>query len=131
MAVKERRKKILVCEDDEELAELLQILLEAGGYEVTLAADGTRCLEAFSRVRPDMLILDLDIPHKNGYQVLEQLREQGRTRDACIFVMSTEERTSDILRCQRLGAAAYITKPFDVTVLLAEIDKALKAAVGR
>lgn len=106
-------KKILVCDDDDTLVGLLESLLETAGYDVITAEDGFECVEKFVSEKPDLLILDLDMPRKTGFDVLDDLKRRGEAGNGVpVFVLSGRERQEDVQRASQFGVVGYITKPF-------------------
>jgi two-component system alkaline phosphatase synthesis response regulator PhoP len=119
-----RAARILVIEDNEDLAFGLRNNLEIEGYEVGLAADGLVGLERVREHRPDLVVLDLMLPGLDGYRVLRQMREDDVTIPVLILTARGEE--ADKVRGFRLGADDYVTKPFGVLELMARIDALLR-----
>ncbi|MGH7530924.1 MAG: response regulator transcription factor [Gemmatimonadales bacterium] len=114
-------KRILVIEDNPDLAYGLRNNLEIEGYEVEVAKDGTRGLaRAKAPPAPDLLILDLMLPGMDGFRLLRSLREEGYGMPVLILTARGEE--ADKVRGLRLGADDYVTKPFGVLELLARVD---------
>ena len=118
-------KKILVCEDDECLIQLLQMVLEGSGYAFVGAHDGEAGLESFYAERPDVMILDIDMPRKDGFQVLQEIRDAGALNGTKVFFLSGKEKKADLERARQLGAFAYMIKPFNCEALVEWMGKAL------
>lgn len=116
--------KILIIEDDANLAAGLQYNLEQGGYEVVTAPDGKAGLALARSESPDLIILDLMLPKLPGMEVLRSLREAGST--VPIFILSALDDEVEKVRGFDLGAVDYVTKPFGVAELLARIRVRLK-----
>jgi DNA-binding response OmpR family regulator len=116
--------RILVVEDNADLAYGLRNNLEIEGYAVEVAEDGPGGLEAVRTVEPDLVILDLMLPGINGYRVLRTLRAEGRTVPVLILTAKGEE--ADKVLGFRLGADDYVTKPFGVLELLARVQAILR-----
>jgi len=122
----ERRSRVLVVEDTREYAEALERTLQLEGHEVLLAG---RAIEALARARaepPDLVVLDLGLPDKDGYHVLRELRERGV--DAPVLILSARSLEADKVEGFRLGADDYVTKPFGALELLARISALLRRA---
>jgi DNA-binding response OmpR family regulator len=117
-------KRILVVEDNPDLAYGLRNNLEIEGYEVRLAGDGPEGLEAARSWRPDLVILDLMLPGADGLRVLHELRREGRSMPVLILTARGEE--ADKVRGLRLGADDYVTKPFGLLELLARVEALLR-----
>lgn len=122
--------RVLVVEDNSDLAFGLVTALETGGYEVELVSDGAAGLErARLTPRPDLLILDLMLPRMTGFRVLRTLREEGNQVPVIILTARAEE--ADKVQGFRLGADQYVTKPFGVIELLARVDALLERRAAR
>ena len=116
--------RILIVEDNRDLAYGLRNNLEIEGYEVEVAADGVTGLAAARQRRPDLVVLDLMIPGMDGYQVLRHMRKDGLDQPVLILTARGEE--TDKVTGFRLGADDYVTKPFGVLELLARIEALLR-----
>jgi DNA-binding response OmpR family regulator len=117
-------KRILVVEDNRDLAEGLQRNLEHDGFRVTVAGTAASALELADRDVPDLVVLDLGLPDRDGYHVLEQLR--SRDYRSPVLILSARGLEADKVRGFRLGADDYVTKPFGVMELLARISALLR-----
>jgi DNA-binding response OmpR family regulator len=116
---------VLVVDDDPLIAGMLRLVLEGEGYEVREAPDGRAALESVRDDAPDVMVLDMMMPHVDGYGVLSALREDalgGSTRVVMLTCCSAEE---DVARCLRMGADDYLTKPVDVDFLLRTVQRLL------
>ena len=120
----DQAKKILICDDDDTLLGLIEAILQGAGYDVVTAEDGFECLDRFSAERPDMLIIDIDMPNKNGFEVLEELTRAGSLGRMPLFVLSGRERKEDLERAQSFGARGFIVKPFSGDVLIGKVKEA-------
>ena len=118
------RGRLLVVEDNADLAYGLRNSLEIAGYEVLVAHDGVRGLELARGGAPDLLILDLMLPGIDGYRVLRTLREEGVQTPVLILTARGEE--GDKVLGFRLGADDYVTKPFGVLELIARVEARLR-----
>lgn len=117
-------KRILVVEDDPSIAIGLRINLESEGYEVHLAEDGESGLELARSIAPDLVLLDLMLPKKNGLEVLHDLRNEGRMMP--IIILSAKSGEMDKVAGLELGAEDYVAKPFSLAELLARVRGALR-----
>ena len=117
-------KKILIVEDNADLALGLRNNLEIEGYIVVVAHDGAEGLAAARDLAPDLVVLDLMLPSMDGYRVLHELRASGSTAPVLLLTAKSEE--VDKVRGLRLGADDYVTKPFGVLELLARIEALLR-----
>lgn len=117
--------RILIAEDDVDLALSLRDCLAGEGYDVTVVGDGRQALDAFATtVRPDLLLLDLMLPRVTGFDVLRQLRDDGVPTP--IVVLSARADETDKVRCLDLGADDYLTKPAGLLELNARIRARLR-----
>lgn len=116
--------RILLVEDNRDLAFGLRNNLEIEGYEVETAETGKGGLDAFARTTPDLLILDLMLPELDGFRVLRSLRKEGHSTPILILTARGEE--ADKVRGLRMGADDYVTKPFGLLELLARVEALLR-----
>jgi len=111
--------RILFVDDDLKYSMLLKRFLEAEGYDVTYAGNGVIALEQFPRVKPDLVLLDINMPGLNGFEVAGRIRETDR--HVLIFFLSDRSDKSDRLQGFRLRANDYLAKPFYPEELIARI----------
>ena len=116
--------KILIVEDNADLAFGLRNNLEIEGYEVAVAHDGVAGLAAAQSHAPDLVVLDLMLPQMDGYRVLHELRASGSK--AAVLLLTARSEEADKVRGLRLGADDYVTKPFGVLELIARIEALLR-----
>ena len=116
--------KILIVEDDPSILRGLEMNLQAEGFETITAVDGRAALDRAEDTEPDLVILDIMLPHVNGYQVCKKLRD--RNSDVPIILLSAKSAELDIVMGLDLGADDYVTKPFRVAELLARIKAHLR-----
>jgi len=117
-------KRVLVVEDDPSIAIGLRINLESEGYEVHVADDGEAGLELARTIAPDLVLLDLMLPKKNGLEVLHDLRNEGSTTP--VIILSAKSGEMDKVAGLELGAEDYVAKPFSLAELLARVRVALR-----
>lgn len=117
-------KRVLVVEDDPSIAIGLRINLESEGYAVTVAEDGELGLSLARSGAPDLVVLDVMLPKKNGLEVLHELRSEGRTMP--IIILSAKNAEMDKVAGLELGAEDYVAKPFSLAELLARVRAALR-----
>ncbi|MDY0170515.1 MAG: response regulator [Thermoguttaceae bacterium] len=117
-------KRVLLVDDDREIVESLRIALEAKGYEVLIARDGNQGLAMAERENPDLMILDMMMPRRSGFLVLERLR---RTRPVPlrIIMITANEGSRHKAYAELLGVDDYIRKPFAMDRLIASVDRLL------
>ena len=117
-------RRVLVVEDDPSIAIGLRINLESEGYDVHVADDGERGLELARSIEPDLIVLDVMLPKRNGLEVLHDLRAEGRT--VPIIILSAKSAEMDKVAGLELGAEDYVAKPFSLAELLARVRGALR-----
>jgi len=119
-----RKVRVLYVEDEIFLAKIVRETLEGRGFDVVLEEDGGRAVEVFESVKPDVCVLDIMLPNKDGFTIADEIRE--RDRQVPIIFLSAKSQTSDVLNGFKLGANDYIRKPFSVEELIARIDNVVK-----
>ena len=115
--------KVLVVEDDRNIAELLEMYLEKEGYKTVLAYDGGQGLELFHSEKPDMVLLDIMMPVMNGYDVCRAIRAESQVP---VIMLTAKGEIDDKVDGLKLGADDYITKPFQMREVLARIEAVLR-----
>ena len=120
------KPKILIIEDDLDVAEMLNAYFRVQGYEVFTVNWGEDGVRSCQTVHPDLVILDIRLPDIDGYEVARRLRSDRRTADIPIIFLTEKRDRSDRLQGLELGADDYITKPFDVQELRLRVRNALK-----
>ncbi|NOT00247.1 MAG: response regulator transcription factor [Phycisphaerales bacterium] len=116
--------RILIAEDEPDMAMGLRENLQFEGYEVLEAGDGEKALDIALKQRPDLILLDIMMPKVDGFEVCKRVREHGHT--VPIIMLTARAQEMDVVRGLELGADDYITKPFSVRELLARIKVALR-----
>ena len=119
-----RRKKVLVADDDRDIVLALRIRLEAAGYEIVTAMDGREAVEMIRQEKPDLVILDINMPEGNAFAVLDALREDGLEGLPIIFLTADTQEKSQVKAFHR-GIRHYLTKPYDPKTLLVLVEHAL------
>ena len=115
--------KILIVEDDGNIAHLLQLYLEKEGYETKIASDGGKGIELFRSWEPGLVLLDIMLPVMDGWAVCRKIRESSKTP---IIMMTAKGQTDDKVNGLELGADDYIVKPFEMKEVLARIRAVLR-----
>ncbi len=118
---------ILVVDDDLDILELLKMNLEPEGYNVRTASDGESAVQSACADPPDLILLDVMMPHKNGFEVIEELKDIEETKNVPVILVTARGQTEDKVRGLDTGADDYITKPFD----LREVTARVEAVLGR
>ncbi len=117
--------RILVADDDPIVQQFVSSILVQNRYEVFTASDGRQALDAIRELRPDLVILDLIMPYRDGYEVLRLLREKNETRKIPVIILSAKSREEDIIRGLEAGAEDFMVKPFNALELVARARKIL------
>jgi DNA-binding response OmpR family regulator len=117
--------KLLIADDDQDLASLIAFTLGQAGYLVVKTHDGEAALKAFEQESPDMVVLDINMPRMNGFQVCEAIRQQSRVP---IMMLTARGEEEDLVKAIELGADDYLSKPFSPRTLLARIKALLRRA---
>lgn len=119
-------RKILVVDDSENIRSVLQMNFEWMGYDVLAAGDGEEAIAVVRRERPDLVILDVMMPRKNGYQVCRQFKSDPRTAHIPVILLTAKNQQEDIYWGKDCGADEYITKPFSTP----DLEGAVKRLLG-
>ena len=117
---------VLAVEDEEDILELVRYNLEKEGYRVTGAVSGEEALRHARSQPPDLIVLDLMLPGMDGLTVCRELKQDARTRDLPIIILTAKGEEADIVAGLELGADDYVTKPFSPRVLLARLRAVLR-----
>ena len=112
------KQKILIVDDEPSIQELIGFNLEQSGFDTAIAADGFAALEMFESYKPDLIVLDLMLPGKDGYDVCKEIR---RTSNVPIIMLTAKETELERVLGLELGADDYMTKPFSPLELVARI----------
>ena len=120
-------ERILLAEDDPVMLRFVASLLRERGYEVLEVADGERLHELALSSKPDLILTDLVMPYRDGFEVLRDLRARSELDRTAILVMSMKDREEDIVYALEHGADDYVVKPFNARELLARVRKQLEA----
>jgi DNA-binding response OmpR family regulator len=122
MATCTAAKRILVCDDDKDILDLLSHILTQAGYTVATAGEHKSFMQRFNEAKPDLILLDVRMPEKDGFSIAEQI--QGDYRGPIIFI-TAHDRPVYRMCVPIVGATDYLPKPIDPEVLLARIEHAL------
>mgnify|MGYP000383242917 CR=1 FL=1 len=120
-------KKVLIVEDDGNIAELLHLYLEKEGFETQVAQDGGKGVELFRSFQPDLVLLDIMLPIMDGWSVLKKIREGDKTP---VIMLTAKGETEDKVTGLEQGADDYIVKPFEMKEVLARIHAVLRRTMG-
>lgn len=117
--------EILAADDSSVLRMFMSAVLGGGGHRVRVAEDGLEVLTALGETAPDVLILDVEMPHLDGFAVLKQMRKSHVGRSTRVMMLTGKNRDADWLKAYRLGAHYYLPKPFEPADLLVAIQELL------
>jgi DNA-binding response OmpR family regulator len=119
-------KKIVIAEDEPNIVIALEFLLQRSGYEVHVARNGDEALRLVEDIEPDLVLLDVMMPVKSGYEVCQRMRERADWQHIKIIMLTAKGRDVELSKGLSLGADLYITKPFSTQELVARIDALLE-----
>jgi DNA-binding response OmpR family regulator len=118
-------KKILIADDEPNIVTALEFLLQKSGYEVLLARDGEAALKQVELHLPDLVLLDVMMSVKSGYEVCQRMRARPEWQRIKIVMLSAKGREAEVSKGLSLGADSYVTKPFSNKELVSRIDALL------
>ena len=124
-------EKVVLVDDDADVRRVAEFRLKAAGYEVMAASDGEAGLQLIRAERPRVVLLDMMMPKIHGYAVLQQIRSDPTLRGIRVIVTSAKTYPADIQKAKDVGADDYLTKPYDLDLLVAKVRAALDAAGPR
>ncbi len=119
-------KRILIVDDERDIRDLLEFNLENEGYKTMQARDGLQAVEKAKLKKPDLVLLDIMLPHKDGFEVLRELRADPNTVNIPVIFLTAKDNEIDEVIGLELGADDYIVKPISIRKLLARVKKALR-----
>jgi DNA-binding response OmpR family regulator len=120
--VADSRRKVLIADDEPNIVTALDFLLRRNGYDVRVASTGEEALALVESYGPDVVLLDIMMPQKSGYDVCQRMRERLEWRHIKIVMLSARGREAEVNKGLSLGADLYITKPFSTHELIATIN---------
>jgi len=116
-------KKILIIDDDVEMANMMGEILSTRNYEIVLAHDGIRAIEKSNKEKVDLILLDIRMPFFSGFWFCDAFKQKPETKDIPVVIVSALSNPEDIEKAYRLGAAGYLTKPFKAAELIGVVEK--------
>jgi len=119
------RKRVLIAEDEPNIVTSLEFLMGETGYEFQTAVNGEDALRAAAEFRPDLMLLDVMLPLKSGFEVCQTVRGNPALRTIKIIMLTAKGRETEVAKGLALGADAYITKPFATRELLDTVKRLL------
>jgi len=117
--------KVLIADDEPNIVISLEFLMAREGYEVVVAGDGEEALEQIERHTPDLVLLDVMMPKRNGYEVCQQIRASPKWRNMKVIMLTAKGRDAEVAKGLALGADAYMTKPFSTKDLVQQVKRVL------
>lgn len=124
------RKRILIIDDDVEMAKMMGEVLGGRDYDVVLAHDGIRAIEKTNKEKVDLIVLDIRMPFFSGFWFCDAFKQKPETQHIPVVIVSALSNPEDIDKARRLGADAYLTKPFRVKDLVEVVEKTLSGRSG-
>ena len=118
-------KKILIVDDEPNIVMSLEYTFKKKNYEVFIARDGGEALQIAKDAIPDVVLLDIMMPNVDGYETLKQIKNNKDLKDTKVVFLSAKNKAADIEKGLQMGADKYLTKPFSVKKLVAEINELL------
>jgi len=119
--------RILIADDEPNILISLEYLMKRQGYEVFVARDGQEALDALRQHRPRLVLLDVMMPRKSGFEVCQELRADEAIRDTLVLMLTAKGRDTDVAKGLGVGADAYMTKPFSTKELVQKVAELLAA----
>jgi DNA-binding response OmpR family regulator len=119
--------KVLIADDEPNIVISLEFLMKREGHQVSVARDGVQALEAIRRDKPDLVLLDVMMPGKTGYEVCAAVRADEALAGIKILMLTAKGRDTDVAQGRGVGADAYMTKPFSTKELAAKVREMLSA----
>lgn len=119
-------KKILIVDDEPNIVMSLEYTFKKNNFEVYIARDGQEALDILKKALPDVIILDVMMPNVDGYNTLEQIKNDPRLKHTKVIFLSAKNKEKDIEKGLGLGANLYMTKPFSVKKLVEQVNELTK-----
>lgn len=119
--------RILIADDEPNILISLEYLMKREGYEVLLARDGQEALDLLRAHAPRLLLLDVMMPRKSGFEVCQELRADDAVKDTLVLMLTAKGRDTDLAKGMGVGADAYMTKPFSTKELVRKVAEMLAA----
>jgi DNA-binding response OmpR family regulator len=118
-------RRILVVDDEPSIVVILTMLLEATGFDVETASDGEQAVDRARRNPPDLILMDVMMPRMDGYEACQVLKADPATCHVPVVMISAKAQEADAVYGRKVGADAYLTKPFEPAAVLAEVQRRL------
>ena len=120
-------RKILLVDDEPNIIMSLEYTFKKNNFEVFIARDGQEAIDILKNELPDIIILDVMMPHVDGYATLELIKKNEKMASCKVIFLSAKNKESDIEKGMQLGADAYVTKPFSVKKLVEQVNELLES----
>ena len=115
------KRKILIVDDEPNIVMILEYTFKKQNFEVFIARDGSEALDILEENKPDVVLLDIMMPHVDGYQTLKHIKKTKSLKDTKVAFLTAKNKASDIEKGLKLGADKYLIKPFSVKKIVSEI----------
>jgi len=122
---------ILIAEDEPSILESLDFILKRAGWSIESVTDGDAALTALRRSRPRMVVLDVMLPKRSGFEVLKQIRSDAATQDLPVLILTAKGQAQDRRTAEELGADGFVTKPYANAEVVGAVRRLLGEEVGR
>lgn len=119
--------KILIADDEPNILISLEYLMKREGYDVQVARDGQEALDTVRRERPRLVLLDVMMPKKSGFEVCQEIRSDESVKDTLVLMLTAKGRDTDVAKGLAMGADGYMTKPFSTKELVQKVRELLAA----
>lgn len=124
-------KRVLLIEDEPNIIEAIRFILSRDGWAVDTHANGATAMEAVERRRPDVIVLDVMLPNRSGFDILADLRADPQTADMPVLMLTARGQKQDRELAERRGVSRFMTKPFSNADVLASVRELYEAAAGQ
>jgi DNA-binding response OmpR family regulator len=118
-------KKVLIVDDEPNIVISLEFLMKREGFQVFIANDGESALQQIAAHQPDLVLLDVMMPKRNGYEVCQQIRANAAWQNMKVIMLTAKGRDTEVAKGMAMGADAYMTKPFATKELVAQAKQLL------
>jgi len=126
------QKSVLIVEDDDQIAYLLEYLFKRQDYAVTIAVDGKQCLDfIMNQQKPDLVIMDINLPYINGFELVKEIRTSQNWAGTKVVMLTTLHQEKDIIHGLDVGADEFISKPFQPNELIARVRKVMHGGAAQ
>jgi len=122
------KKRILAVDDEKHIVRLVEVNLQRAGYDVDTAYDGREALEKVKASPPDLIVLDVMMPHLDGFSVLKALKQDATTKHIPVIMLTAKAQDADVFRGWQSGVDSYLTKPFNPLELITFVERILDSA---